>query len=660
MAKLILLADNDLDFLSKRGDLFEASGYTVIKASSPEQAKKLLKESYVHLALLDVRLKDDNDDKDVSGIQLARDAENKRIPKIMITSHPSYEYVLAALGPSIDGEPPSVDFVYKEDGFPAMLSAIERVLKTRLQINENLSIGWAAGQFLSFPGLVPAIEEGLPLSLLANRVQEMEDLFRQLFNFADRITILQQFGGGRGRCLIEVLVYSEGKVELMLVTLGKNDSVTQELERFELYIPHTFQVGSLALLGHRETLHYAAIAWSFITDGAPVDHLASFTTYYKSHSEKQIRATLEDFFQGPIKTWGEQGRRQDDQPLLKGYQAFQNAHPQLIEPDEIVRRIESLASEGLYGRVSEVVFQDKKLEFRLANGQSLITINPLPYLFEHQPNLATRNIIGLSMGGLDCNSLLIDKQNRTWLSNFSQLGMAPIWLDYASLENEVRFKLVEADNLQYLREFEECLLMATRLGEIVSIETLPSELHKPASSIQTIRYQTSLFTGDDLKPYLVSLLFTAAREFTLSSSYSGQQRSDIEALMYRLLFCGLICERLDELNTVESIDEAPSSPRTLLLDELNHEVRVGNHLIDLTMREYDLLLYLYKHPNKLCTRGEILKEVFGIQNPSHNDEESLLNTNISRVRKKIEPNPEKPIFLETIRGVGFKLTPQPQ
>ena len=103
MSKIILLADNDLDFLKSRAELLEASGYTVIKASSPEDARKLLEENYVHLALLDIRLRDDSDEKDLSGIQLARDISNRLIPKIIITSQPSYDYVRAALGPAADG-----------------------------------------------------------------------------------------------------------------------------------------------------------------------------------------------------------------------------------------------------------------------------------------------------------------------------------------------------------------------------------------------------------------------------------------------------------------------------------------------------------------------------------------------------------------------------
>ena len=69
----ILMADNDSDFLNVRAEYLEQNGYRVLRAATPEQARRLLSEEHLHLAVLDVRLVDDDDEKDASGLLLAED-----------------------------------------------------------------------------------------------------------------------------------------------------------------------------------------------------------------------------------------------------------------------------------------------------------------------------------------------------------------------------------------------------------------------------------------------------------------------------------------------------------------------------------------------------------------------------------------------------------
>ena len=98
---VILFADNDPDFLNTRAEFLQKAGHRVVRAYTLEQARQILAEARVHLAILDIRLLNDDDERDTSGLTLARDPAFHPVPKIMLTGFPTYESVREALGEAI-------------------------------------------------------------------------------------------------------------------------------------------------------------------------------------------------------------------------------------------------------------------------------------------------------------------------------------------------------------------------------------------------------------------------------------------------------------------------------------------------------------------------------------------------------------------------------
>lgn len=125
----ILFADNDSFFLTTRSEFLEQHGYQIVPAGEPLEAKRIIEQGQVDLAILDLRLINDDDDKDVSGLSVAKESF-PAVPKIIMTRFPSVEAVRAALGPALDGLPPAVDFVAKQEGPQALLTAVRKVLRT--------------------------------------------------------------------------------------------------------------------------------------------------------------------------------------------------------------------------------------------------------------------------------------------------------------------------------------------------------------------------------------------------------------------------------------------------------------------------------------------------------------------------------------------------
>ncbi len=127
----LLLADNDPDFLATWKEFLEQAGYAVIPASNPAEAKQKLEIGGIDLAILDIRLQNDDDDRDLSGLVLARKAALS-VPKIILTSYPTFEYVREALRPQldVDGLSVAVDFLEKREGPTALLSTVQDILAT--------------------------------------------------------------------------------------------------------------------------------------------------------------------------------------------------------------------------------------------------------------------------------------------------------------------------------------------------------------------------------------------------------------------------------------------------------------------------------------------------------------------------------------------------
>jgi len=128
----ILLADNDRDFAETRAEILKVEGYKVLIAFSPAQAEEALNRGEVDLAILDIRLTNDDDARDSSGLQLAKEVAPS-IPKIILTGFPSYEFVREALQLSPTGHPVAVDFLSKQQGPKALIDSIERLVATRIQ-----------------------------------------------------------------------------------------------------------------------------------------------------------------------------------------------------------------------------------------------------------------------------------------------------------------------------------------------------------------------------------------------------------------------------------------------------------------------------------------------------------------------------------------------
>lgn len=90
---------------------------------------------------------------------------------------------------------------------------------------------------------------------------------------------------------------------------------------------------------------------------------------------------------------------------------------------------------------------------------------------------------------------------------------------------------------------------------------------------------------------------------------------------------------------------------TFSLDVARRELKSGDRAVPLTPREFDLLHFLVRHPDRIFSRSELLAHVWG---SGFDGYDHTVNSHINRLRAKVEPDPQDPMLIQTIWGLGYR------
>jgi DNA-binding response OmpR family regulator len=112
------------------------------------------------------------------------------------------------------------------------------------------------------------------------------------------------------------------------------------------------------------------------------------------------------------------------------------------------------------------------------------------------------------------------------------------------------------------------------------------------------------------------------------------------------------------LRRVDALAAEPADTRQrtiscggLVIDPAKHRVTVDDRPVELTAKEFDLLVHFARHPGRVYSRAELLDQVWGY---GHDGYEHTVNSHVNRLRAKIEKNPARPDYVLTVWGVGYK------
>lgn len=590
--KRILIADNRPDHLQLRQQLFQIRKWEVVPASSPEEARAILEQQWVHLALIDLRLTNDDDPRDVSGLQLAHETDPV-VPKIIMTSWPNFETARDALGLDDKGLTPAVSCVDKGRGFPHLLDEAEKVFAHRVRINVDLKIEPPPNQSLA--GLLRQIKPYRRLSddkvkaratEIMARVAELEDLLRKLFYDAESIRLQELTPGAGGSGVLQVQPVKHGaEGEMVVVKFGQRERMRNEWRRFEHYVQEHTGTCMTAMLGKpEETLHYGGARFTLVgksKGGQP----RLFDAFYAQQPLEVVTAALSTLFETTCARWYLTKRHWNDPAIDQAPEKFEALY-RPDQPDVWVEDAGTAGAVNLSGRPDALACAMERQKSLDANDLEVLRNawgrgvgvtespsqtgvadhdvapldpdrqvprlpDPIDFIAAHRDQFPGPGVWAITHGDLHGGNILIDDERRVWLIDFYKTGWGPAFRDFAQMEAAVRLEMVETIHMPALAEFELACMAPMRLDEPIAFINRfnCADLEKAAHTTLFIRQLAMKMTGmSEMRAYYVCLLYHSLRLGIWEGSASSVRSFDVRQ-SHALLSAGLICRRLATWNT---------------------------------------------------------------------------------------------------------------
>jgi two-component system response regulator RegX3 len=112
---------------------------------------------------------------------------------------------------------------------------------------------------------------------------------------------------------------------------------------------------------------------------------------------------------------------------------------------------------------------------------------------------------------------------------------------------------------------------------------------------------------------------------------------------------------LRRFDTVDAgLDDRILESGRVLLDIDRHTVSVNGEVINMPLKEFELLEVLMRNAGRVLTRGQLIDRVWG---SDYFGDTKTLDVHIKRIRSRIEVNPGEPVALVTVRGLGYRFEP---
>jgi len=96
--------------------------------------------------------------------------------------------------------------------------------------------------------------------------------------------------------------------------------------------------------------------------------------------------------------------------------------------------------------------------------------------------------------------------------------------------------------------------------------------------------------------------------------------------------------------------------RNLKISIPSMEVKIAEQVVALTKTEFNILLYLAKRPQVVVSRSQLIHKVLGYDFEGY---DRVIDAHIKNIRRKVEQDPQKPMYIGTIYGAGYKFIGQP-
>jgi DNA-binding response OmpR family regulator len=657
MDKVILFADNERTFVDVHARLLERAGYKVLPALTLEDAERKLEEERVHLALIDIRMIDDNDPQDISGRLLAEKDKYRPLPKIMLTGFSSYEHVRTVMSADRNGWPAAVEFLDKDEGADAVLEAVQKTFEDHVRISWDLQVRWGSQDELHPPCLVSLMAPGVSTEKLSGRTGEVEDLFRRLFHDYDQLTLGSLLCRGERRIVLTAFGYRNGRPEeRFLVVCGQRGDASASIENHELFIPERT---SVRFAHSGATIHFEATAHRL--SGCDIGQTLTFERFYREQPTDGVMSLVERLFGETLRRRYKEGLEELERPLDVFCRERLESDGKPLTRAALEKRVAAISQAALSAGVEG--FGSSVHRLQVSFGDSVASYpNPVPYLYEDRVALSPPTLCGSLRPSWDVTTVLAEGTRQGLVVALGQKKKRPLVFEFAAFESLVKFDAWAEASLSRRHGLEKALLELGVDSPATDIEheDLDPGTLKALRVIATIRSQAVSLVGAEEDPYLVGLLFCAVERCMAYDPQLNYTRPEMIVFTHALLSMGMICQRLFAWE--DQAQDLPEAAReSLWLDTDNKEVWVEGRCETLTEQRYCLLKYMYDRVNQLCERADLARDVFDMEFSDYHPRQrkdlwkDTINTAIRRLRQDVEPDPRRPKYIRTVRGSGYKL-----
>ncbi len=522
----ILIVDNDADTTKIYKDLLELWQFQPVVAEGSGQAllQDAGEKARIHrcqLALVDLRLIDDFDTDDQSGLELAR--QIKPTVTIIITGFASVPIVVENIQ-----NRNVADFIIKGGPPQDIYEKLKRVAVKYCARERGLQISPAE---IILPLAETMFEEAVPvpcrdqlLDILARLFPEARSIRLEKMNPAKITSGFAQVP--RPRSVI-VKVF-EDDLQPVILKLARVHKIKTEVERYNKYIYK--RLGSLSAPDFErfETLwDIGGIKFSY---SGNIEE--TFEHFYKNQPQDVINKTLERFFHHTWASHYEKARRVEKIPLLDLYRQ--------VWEDDWIKRVENFRSPDPGQVMGTERWQQAGASDPIAWFRRNILADP------GEVGRVSQTSVAVTHGDLHAANLLIDDSHNAWVIDFERSGEGHALQDFIELESDLINRMLSA-NEGFSQYFRLCLAVSApkeigNLGD--SFDRDSSDMSKLIQTISKIRSLARKCTGiTEARQYLIGLLFNTIFRATIikEDASESERKSQYRALM----LASVICHRLD-------------------------------------------------------------------------------------------------------------------
>ncbi|NCC32528.1 MAG: DNA-binding response regulator [Chloroflexia bacterium] len=646
----LLIVDDVPETVKTTGELLALHGFHVYTATNPEQALQVVEATRIHLVLLDLCLTGDGDPSD-GGLDLAQ-ALDAAIPKIIITKFPSFDTLYRTL-PAAGQNAFIVDYVLKQDGFEHLLQRIKDALEKYAPINWQLKIRFSerfpVWQRLSLARLteliVPTSEDPMV------EAQKIDELLRLLFRKHEEIVIERVVSATPRRVALEVRGnHPERGNGNYLVVYGSEADVAGYEQQRQHYAPKD---GDARVLHKEFTARIPGYtAYAYLLHGLRLASSMSLREFYHTADAASMTEMLDDLLRHVVQPWSARA------PIVtnpKEAAAFFRTWLQTDSPTAPERQLQQCIAHLVQATLRLGAFRinlvGQAIEFHLPDAEPAVRHLALPTNALRVEYLLSggEHLVGTVNGAVDLETVLVDPERKgCTLIEFAHATRGPLCADYALLEHSLRLQLSSAVNLSTRLKCEAALLAMPNLTTPPDMTGLDPEVQKLMRAITRVRYLAGTHSPiRDLKAYHASILFAALRHLLTTPVENQEDPGILIKLVHSLLCAALI------------YDDLTREQEHVTVDQNQRIVTIHGREVPLTPQLLRLFTYLYEHRNQVCTKKELLREALEMPDIKTSADvqrnESTLQNLISRLRQLIEPDFQRPIYLETVRASGYRL-----